>query len=420
LQSAALSVSVLRGVTPPFSSALLRTQSDERLLKLVGAGQERAFEAIVHRYRSPLERYCTRALSRSQGEDVVQQVLLKAWEALSNGAEVRSLRPWLFRIAQTTIIDTVQHSGFDYDELADSLSPLDEPDSEFERRAVIRQTLMGLAALPEAQRQALLRTAIVGQSRAEIAQALGVSEGAVRQLLYRARTSLRSVATAITPLPLVTWMASPVEVGGLAKASAIVAGAGIVAAGPVAVHELPLSHPDRARPQIQRPAAPQRARLAGVSRVLARSSYQASVVAAKPRELRNHPESTLSRTRSKSLPGDHETVVTVPARDDAPGPQSRPAEEAQEGARDESSPRTRRHRDRVRDDKARTRKQPRKTRRAQTSPADNTRGNHAENTRKEKVERSPSEPDPGVPPDENGPTAKGANGPPVKETKAPQ
>jgi RNA polymerase sigma factor (sigma-70 family) len=417
LQSAALSVSVLRGVTPPFSSALLRTQSDERLLKLVGAGQERAFEAIVHRYRSPLERYCTRALSRSQGEDVVQQVLLKAWEALSNGAEVRSLRPWLFRIAQTTIIDTVQHSGFDYDELADSLSPLDEPDSEFERRAVIRQTLMGLAALPEAQREALLRTAIVGQSRAEIAQALGVSEGAVRQLLYRARTSLRSVATAITPLPLVTWMASPVEVGGLAKASAIVAGAGIVAAGPVAVHELPLSHPDRARPQIQRPAAPQRARLAGVSRVLARSSYQASVVAARPRALRKQRQST---ARSKSLPRDRETV---PARDDAPGPQSQPAEEAQQGARRESSPRTRRPRDRVRDDTARTRKQARKPPRNQTSRADKTSGNDApngENARKAKVGRSPGEPDPGVPPNETGPTAKGANGPPVKETKAPQ
>lgn len=162
------------------------------------AGQERAFEAIVHRYRKPLERYCARALSRSQAEDVVQHVLLKAWQALSSGAEVRSLKPWLYRIAQTTIIETVQRSGFDYEELARSLAPAKGPDSELEERAVIRKTLMGLAALPEAQREALLRTAVDGQSRAEIADALGLSEGAVRQLLYRARSNLRVVATGLT------------------------------------------------------------------------------------------------------------------------------------------------------------------------------------------------------------------------------
>jgi quercetin dioxygenase-like cupin family protein len=78
-------------MTPLFTSALLSTQSDERLVLLVRDGQERAFDAIVDRYRKPLQRYCERALPESRAEDVVQQVLTKAWCAFRDGTEVRSL-----------------------------------------------------------------------------------------------------------------------------------------------------------------------------------------------------------------------------------------------------------------------------------------------------------------------------------------
>src|SRR2546428_563730 len=104
-------------MTPLFSSALLRTQSDERLVLLPRTGHELAFEAIVTRYRKALERYCERALSRPRSEDVVQQVLMKAWVAIQNGAEVRSLKPWLYRITRTTILETAEAPGFDYSEL---------------------------------------------------------------------------------------------------------------------------------------------------------------------------------------------------------------------------------------------------------------------------------------------------------------
>jgi RNA polymerase sigma factor (sigma-70 family) len=239
-------------MTPLLTSALLRTQSDERLVLLVRDGQERAFDAIVDRYRKPLQRYCERALSRSRAEDVVQQVLTKAWCALQDGTEVRSLRPWLYRIAATTILETARAPGYDYDELKRSLTASGEPEAALEQQAIIRKTLAGLAALPDAQREALLRDAFEGQTRAQIADALGVSEGAVRQLLHRARASLRTAATAITPLPVVTWLAATgpapaagtalesgaagtIGLAGVGKVSAIVATAGVVVSGSAAV-----------------------------------------------------------------------------------------------------------------------------------------------------------------------------------------
>ena len=55
------------------------------------------------------------------------------------------------------------------------------------------------------QRDAILLSAIDGRSHEEVASALGISSGAVRGLLYRARATLRSAAAAFTPGPLIGW-----------------------------------------------------------------------------------------------------------------------------------------------------------------------------------------------------------------------
>ena len=113
-----------------------------------------------------------------------------------------------------------------------------------ERRAVVRQTLTGLAALPDRQREALLQIAIEGRSQDEVARELGVSEGAVRQLVHRARLTLRAAATAVIPMPLAEWAAAAGGAGAAGGPSAeriaeLIAGAGASAvfakAGAVAV-----------------------------------------------------------------------------------------------------------------------------------------------------------------------------------------
>ena len=72
----------------------------------------------------------------------------------------------------------------------------------------MRQTLASLAALPDRQREALIRTAVSGDSPEEIARDLGLTDNALRQLVHRARASMRAAATALTPMPLVTAAAS--------------------------------------------------------------------------------------------------------------------------------------------------------------------------------------------------------------------
>jgi RNA polymerase sigma factor (sigma-70 family) len=258
------------------SALLLRSQSDERLLELAREGHERAFEAIVDRYRRPLLRACRRVLPEGRAEDAVQQALVAAWTAIAHGYEVRELRPWLFRIAHNTALNQLRVSGYDHDELLDGLRGGPAPEEELERRIVVRATLAGIAGLPERQRQALLRIAVEGRPQEDVAAELGVSEGAVRQLVHRARVQLRAAATAVTPLPIAIWMADlagGAATAGGAAATALKAGAAVVlvtgaAAGPVLVHHgsphagrrdavaaAPRAHPHRSKAAVVAPAA---------------------------------------------------------------------------------------------------------------------------------------------------------------------
>jgi RNA polymerase sigma factor (sigma-70 family) len=194
-------------VSPRVSTRLLAAQSDQRLLELVANGHERAFEAVVHRYRGPLLSYCRRmGLSDSRGEDVLQQSLLKAWLALEGGTEVRELRPWLYRIVHNTAINAIRSSPEEQVSVLEAARmDMVAAESQLERTIAARDALTDVAALPPMQREAILLSALDGRSHEEVASALGITNGAVRGLLYRARATLRSAAAIFTPQPLLDW-----------------------------------------------------------------------------------------------------------------------------------------------------------------------------------------------------------------------
>ncbi|HEX5894960.1 MAG TPA: sigma-70 family RNA polymerase sigma factor [Thermoleophilaceae bacterium] len=187
---------------------VLSTQSDERLVDLVRAGSEPAFETIVERYRRALMRYVSRLLPPERAEDVVQQAFVKAYEAMHRDAAELNLRPWLYRIAHNTALNALRDRSLRHGELDERIDSVERPDQALERTEGLRDLLVAVQALPERQRDAILLRELEGRSYEEIALALGVTGGAVRQLLNRARNSLRSAAAAVTPMPLLTRLAS--------------------------------------------------------------------------------------------------------------------------------------------------------------------------------------------------------------------
>jgi DNA-directed RNA polymerase specialized sigma24 family protein len=90
----------------------------------------------------------------------VQQALLNAWTALRAGTEVREMRSWLYRITHNQAISALRRSGYDFEELSEAVSVSEDLD----RGMLIRETLAAVAALPDLQREAIVRTAVDGRS----------------------------------------------------------------------------------------------------------------------------------------------------------------------------------------------------------------------------------------------------------------
>jgi RNA polymerase sigma factor (sigma-70 family) len=238
---------------PLVSTPLLRAQSDRRLVALAADGHDRAFEAIVERYRRPLQRYLRRLLSEALAEDVLQATFVRAWQALRAGTDVRELRPWLYRIAHNQALNTLRAAGSALPAVAAEL-PAISLEAEVERREELRAALDGIEALPDRQRAALVAIAVADRPHADVARELGMSDGALRQLLLRARTTLRAAATALTPYPMMSWLAgsqeataarvAEVAVGAGGAGVALKAGVAALAAGAV-VAGGPALHGDR-------------------------------------------------------------------------------------------------------------------------------------------------------------------------------
>src|SRR6202049_439821 len=92
-------------------SPLLRLQSDERLVSLVRRGSGAAFEMLVSRYQSRLLSFCRHLLgSREDAEDVLQEVLAAAFNAILADDRPINVRPWLYRIARNRCLNHLRRA----------------------------------------------------------------------------------------------------------------------------------------------------------------------------------------------------------------------------------------------------------------------------------------------------------------------
>lgn len=187
---------------PLLSGVVLRSQSDARLSALATQGHEAAFTTIFERYERELRAHAARVVRSARVDDVVAHTMLSAWSALLTGPPVEDLRPWLHRIVHNAALNTVTRRGYSDAELETAVLSPTLTEDLVEGRLAAGAALAAIAALPHAQRHALTLTAIEGRSAREAAAEMDLSESATRQLVYRARSRVRSAVSAITPLPV--------------------------------------------------------------------------------------------------------------------------------------------------------------------------------------------------------------------------
>ncbi len=151
------------------------------------------FEDRLKALRPRLHRYCARMTgSAVNGEDVLQDALVKALHARAHGAEVDNLEGWLFRIAHNASLDFLRERS------RNTVVPLTEdveaaPMPEADIVAISFQTFL---RLPELQRCAVILRDVLGHSIDEIASIAACSPTAAKSALQRGRAALRELAQA--------------------------------------------------------------------------------------------------------------------------------------------------------------------------------------------------------------------------------
>lgn len=154
------------------------------------------FERLVGEVRRKLHRYCARMTgSAVDGEDIVQDALMKALAALPNVAVIDNPEGWLFRIAHNTALDFLRRRARSpvllNDEALEMIAAPDSPDRDHEIAAMSLRTFMRLPAL---QRSAVILKDVLGHSVEEVASITGASEAAAKSALQRGRVRLREIA----------------------------------------------------------------------------------------------------------------------------------------------------------------------------------------------------------------------------------
>jgi RNA polymerase sigma-70 factor (ECF subfamily) len=146
--------------------------------------------------RPRLHRYCARMVgSVIDGEDVLQDALIKAVESFASAGPIANPEGWLFRIAHNTALDFLRRrnrqqalrSGEEVDMIAD---PADTVTSH----QIANASLRTFMRLPVAQRSSVILMDVLGCSLQEVGEVMDFSLPAVKAALHRGRTRLRELA----------------------------------------------------------------------------------------------------------------------------------------------------------------------------------------------------------------------------------
>src|SRR5438270_8376583 len=184
----------MRGPTP-----LLRLASDERLVALTRKGNQAAYEALVGRFESRLLAFCRHLLgSREDAEDVLQEVMAAAFNAMTADERPINVRPWLYRIARNRSLNhlrRIQAIGVESMDVHFSDAGASTADKVHEREE-FRLLVGDIHDLPETQKTAVVLREMEALSYEQIAEAMETTVSSVKSLLVRARVSLAEAAEA--------------------------------------------------------------------------------------------------------------------------------------------------------------------------------------------------------------------------------
>ncbi|WP_371402864.1 sigma-70 family RNA polymerase sigma factor [Kribbella sp. NBC_00662] len=175
------------------------SDDEDELIRLAQAGDGAAFGQLYDRYLPSIYRYTySKTSSRSAAEDLTSETFLRAFRAIARRPRAHlNFAAWLVTIARNVVID---HHRSGWSRLAivtDEVDPqIDEsvgPEQAALQSVSTATVRDALTRLPDDQRECLVLRFFAGLSISETAAAMDRTDGAVKQLQFRATNRLRQV-----------------------------------------------------------------------------------------------------------------------------------------------------------------------------------------------------------------------------------
>lgn len=172
------------------------TESDGALVRRARAGDASAFESLVRRYMNAgLAVALARLGERADAEDVCQEAWITALQRLEECRDPERFAAWFLTIVRNRAHDHRRYRGVrealplsSAEHATDRHDPLKDAEA-----AEIRSDLMeALRSATDLQREVMLLFDFEGWSHREIAEKLGISEGAARVHLHNGRKTVRA------------------------------------------------------------------------------------------------------------------------------------------------------------------------------------------------------------------------------------
>ena len=181
--------------------------ADAPLVERVKAGDVKAFEMLVVKYRRRIERLIGRMVRDVDlVPDIAQESFIRAYRALPQFRGDSAFYTWLYRIAVNTAKKSLMElkrdivvtessliradDGEETSRVENELSDGETPDAVLASKEIAAAVNAAIEALSEDLRQAITLREIEGLSYEEIAEVMNCPIGTVRSRIFRAREAI--------------------------------------------------------------------------------------------------------------------------------------------------------------------------------------------------------------------------------------
>jgi RNA polymerase sigma factor (sigma-70 family) len=168
-------------------------------------GDQASFEALIHRYHSPLSGYLQRKLhDPAKAEDLTQEAFLRLIRQIKEYQPPDNLQAWLYRVAHNLCRDYWKSAAYHAEQYR-MAEPPEQQDPHpsiveiAERQETRREIIASLGELPEVQKDIITLRFFQDLKLQDIADALSLPLGSVKTHLYKGLTKLKEKLQPVKP-----------------------------------------------------------------------------------------------------------------------------------------------------------------------------------------------------------------------------